>query len=883
MRSDLSEPTGGEHDTVRAYGGQLDPLAQDPVLQAIVEQLRVHRIQFVLVRSSNTLDQAFLSQFLRRAYPQGRVVLDAADELFLRSRQDVSLRGIMVLTTYPLIAEQHLWTPSLRAGSGGSVRVFGQDTAEAIYVAARNLVGPGGEVKAGAPLRDYLPPLWASQADKQDLDGRLSRPATWLTVISHRRFWPVAALTVTPEGKEACSLLAPASLTERKNGETDAARDIRFPLEMQVLLLVCAVLALWHLYCCWFASVTGPVRALSFFVPLPVREHRQLIFFGSLVIGLMGVVLEIFGAKSVKRDASLNLWAFTAVTTGTLLLFPMLSLVGNFNLPRLRTRKEEVKRKPRYFDRWRGWPARYVNWQLLILAAVLFLAILMTGYAAFLQLFLMKGLTDANRFPVMWRSVNVLSGVSPLTPQILLLLGLYGWLWCNLSGAALMGDDRPRLPKEAHFPPQSTDMSLSEDQRRSLLRPFSREEAQNPAEQQALPLGGRWWRAFAVCLVVTTLVFRMALQGWHLRNLGGLRYGYVMFGWLVLCVAILLADTAQVFRTWTRLQQLLAMMDRLRVRRTLAAMKGIAWGSLWGMSGNVLEERYRVLSREVESLEHLAVELQEWMPETLKDLDTREAALKRISTCLEKGKASARWHVALSDQRKRGMTLARWRKRTRGKKKRIWLFVRWCLRRVDRRLVSDVGPMNRFQAELAETAGVIVGRVLIPEWSKEKESLLIEPRQEMRKGEHDGTSKHHFASGDAASPLVRAGEESFLLQYLGFLQNTLGRIRSMVLGMLVLFVGATLAVSSYPFDPLPMLGGLFLAVFVIVGAAVVSVYAAMHRDTTLSYVTNTNPGELGLEFWGQLVTFGIGPLFALLTTLFPSLTDFLGLLYSGSK
>jgi hypothetical protein len=121
---------------------------------------------------------------------------------------------------------------------------------------------------------------------------------------------------------------------------------------------------------------------------------------------------------------------------------------------------------------------------------------------------------------------------------------------------------------------------------------------------------------------------------------------------------------------------------------------------------------------------------------------------------------------------------------------------------------------------------------------------------------------------------VLAAEEFFVLPYLAFIQNILGRIRTIVLGSLFLFVTATFAVSSYPFDPLPVLGGVFLAVFVITGGTVILVFAQMHRDATLSHITNTRPGELGGEFWMHLITFGVGPLLGLLTTLFPSITDF---------
>jgi hypothetical protein len=45
--------------------------------------------------------------------------------------------------------------------------------------------------------------------------------------------------------------------------------------------------------------------------------------------------------------------------------------------------------------------------------------------------------------------------------------------------------------------------------------------------------------------------------------------------------------------------------------------------------------------------------------------------------------------------------------------------------------------------------------------------------------------------------------------------------------------------------------------------------------TLPSATSGTRAGELGMEFWRQLATFGVGPLLGLLTTLFPSITDFM--------
>jgi hypothetical protein len=52
---------------------------------------------------------------------------------------------------------------------------------------------------------------------------------------------------------------------------------------------------------------------------------------------------------------------------------------------------------------------------------------------------------------------------------------------------------------------------------------------------------------------------------------------------------------------------------------------------------------------------------------------------------------------------------------------------------------------------------------------------------------------------------------------------------------------------------------------------IAAVYAQMHRDSTLSLVTDTKPGELGVDFWFKLIGFGAGPILGLLATIFPEL------------
>jgi hypothetical protein len=883
LRGDLTEPASSKHDTVRTYGGQLDPLAQESILLGIVEKLRNKNIQFVLIRSSNTLDEVFLSEFLRRTYPEGRIVLDGADVLFLRSGQGVSLRGVMALSTYPLLTQQQGWTRSLRAHHSGSYRVFGQDSAESIYLATRGLLTTS-EGTQDVPVHDSLPPLWApvvSSVDRQSEDS--ARPTTWLTVIGHRSFWPVAALSeVTKMHSEEQSILRPASQEALAAGDDPAPDDaspgahLVFPLQMKVLLIICTVLGIVHLGCCWFGSVEGPLRALNFFAPLPYPQHRQLIFLGSLMVGLLGAVLAVVGGLTSGTELTTRVWWVMWLTTVLLIGCSVVSLVGNYGLPPLRGCGDSGKEPAKCQSLWIGLFVRIRQRSRLIVSTVVAQGVLVFGYFALLHYYLIGDLFAANRFPTFWRAVNLFSGVSPLLPQVLMLAGLYAWFWCNLNGMALLGEDRPQLPTEAAFkgPERLNGSSAAAKQTRPVMRILSREQMQEPVECDATPLARPWLKIFPVCLVGAALILRIALRGWGLRSLGEMRFGYVMFWWLVVIMALLLTDTVQLLRTWRGLRNLLVLLDRLRLRRTLAAMKGIAWGSVWKMSGNVLEERYRVLSRQFECLRNLDNALRKWKPKP-KERTAKAAALRRLRTCLVSGRRFAEWYVTLSDDEKLPPFHDWYASLTEPRKNKVSAFPEWCWKRLDRKLICAVAPMACFQDELADTAAVIMNRILVPEWMKESHSLLVDKSRLQEHQAPPTDAGHPFTPSSEISDMLRAAEEFFILPYLGFIQNTLGRIRTMVLGLLSLFVGMTLAVSIYPFDPLPVLGGVFLSLFVVVGATVVVVYAGMFRDATLSYVTNTNPGELGLQFWTQLAAFGLGPLFALLTTLFPSMTDFL--------
>jgi hypothetical protein len=248
------------------------------------------------------------------------------------------------------------------------------------------------------------------------------------------------------------------------------------------------------------------------------------------------------------------------------------------------------------------------------------------------------------------------------------------------------------------------------------------------------------------------------------------------------------------------------------------------------MSGNVLDERYRVISLQFESRRHLENTLAE---------RAMDSVLAKLMECRKSGDEFARWFVQLPKDQP----------------------------------ISDLTLLHGFQRELASTAGMVMKNILAPAWQAETNSLIFSSSGQDKKATDDGVGDTGIPTEKLACH-VRAAEEFFVLPYLAFIQNMLGRIRTMALGSLWLFVSTSVAVSSYPFDPLNVLGGIFLAVFLPYSVVTVLIYSQMSRDATLSHITNTNPGELGWDFWQRVTAFGIGPVIGLLTTLFPSISDF---------
>jgi hypothetical protein len=64
-----------------------------------------------------------------------------------------------------------------------------------------------------------------------------------------------------------------------------------------------------------------------------------------------------------------------------------------------------------------------------------------------------------------------------------------------------------------------------------------------------------------------------------------------------------------------------------------------------------------------------------------------------------------------------------------------------------------------------------------------------------------------------------------------------------------MYVLILIGTAQYPFEPKAAVQLMLVLLLAYIVAVVAMVFAQIHRDTTLSHVTRTEPGELGGDFW----------------------------------
>jgi hypothetical protein len=383
-----------------------------------------------------------------------------------------------------------------------------------------------------------------------------------------------------------------------------------------------------------------------------------------------------------------------------------------------------------------------------------------------------------------------------------------------------MGDGRPVLPRRPRERQLGKGNELAEGIEQAAL-PFPN-FGKSTLLLYLLPL-------FLVLLVAIVLqkawmqAFEMILQ-----SLENTAYNRTLHFLIAVALYLIFLECMQFYSTWLMLKRLLVSLDLLPLRRTFAALQGLSMQSLWRLSGAGSRARAKVFSRQMESLAHLDNELNGFEWRNCWTAELRES----VRSTWEEGHAFIK-------RRNDGKDFA----------------------------ILNTGEAKAIRLRFRDCSEMVTEQLLQPEWRHEHGSLDVqEPGAE-------GAAPHEKIRLCENLP-VRAGEEFVCLIYAGYLQNLLGRMRTMVLAVAGVFAAIAVAVGFYPFTPRPTISLALLVLLLAIGTVVGMVFAGLDRDSTLSHITNTEPGSLGTHFWIRMASFVGVPAMGLIVSQFPEITDF---------
>lgn len=851
------DESGSDDDSVAPYAAPQTALSQEAVMLGIVSELQKHRIKFTMVLATDPVDSLFLATYLRQAYGQGQVVISVPDLLFARESTP-GLRGVLSLNSYSLIsglsdrlcrqkasADLHHDRLFVSSGSVGTFNAMvgllsaGETEPQANAAvqgtstttdSQQTSVSASKAVLPDAPYAEYgSPGLRDSNVPCRE------RPLLWLTILGRDGFWPVVGFSQEPMQDEQLPVAffptkgqPTSTLPAGKDGDYslrdwhDAAEeDLRLPGAWKIAYCLCLMLLILHVTLSLSGSVLADSETRAQFARSTDRRGHAILAIGAFALASAFVLVTCMRAPAAQwagnRDLTYLLW----------LPYPLL-LVATI------------------WDLWKLRRAPLIAWLFTAGAIVMTVS----------QMWLAWGSSGAWR--VFWstRMLFLSSGVSPILPVLLLMGAGYWWMWISLRGVCLVDLRRPRLPDPQDLPPEAYRVSDTEaEELRKTAHPFFF------AWQVLLPL---FILGAVVCTVLDFLHPVQTIEGWPFD------LGYALL--LGLIVGTFLGCLFKLLRTWLKCRQVLAGLDRMPLRVAFRRMKDLSWHSFWNPGGSSLRETYKVMERATENQTHLLALVENW--NTPMGDDARRAARKQIRATIEAREALVETYRRIfpaNDQRgaqdNRDSVFLVHLKQAASWIHRVMLsprktfrsfvlkdFKRGCFMSVLLRRVETL------QKEMARTAGVLAKSVLSPLWAEEA-ALTVSTDERL-----------------AANPLpiFRAmAEEYVALVYVNFLVSVLLRIRTLVICAGGLFVLIVLSLNTYPFEPRPALQALAVLLLVAMAAAVGYVYAEMHRDGILSYLTSTKPGELGLDFWLKFISAGAIPVFSLLAAQFPSVNQFL--------
>jgi hypothetical protein len=807
------EISGADDDTIAAFSKQ-SPMSQEGVLLGIVSELRKHATQFVLLRATDPIDLLFLSRYLAAAYPRGRIVTLGADMLFRREVEDSQLHGILALSTYSL-------APTSNHGyaihSKGVVeRQFPSSGEAGTYNALRALFRMRTVPSLGADGRYMLPSdLLLHQYGWREAWQRMQGTG-YEGSIDYRRYNtpPVHLLALGRDDYWPIAHLGPGPepgtswLPLLACPQLEGATlPITTPISWVAAEMIALLLAVGFAASLWLSSLRSPSQLLFSLAPAAADERAAVIALAACVITSIVALLYF---PLLGSDWIINLRSpLRAVLLVALLA--VAAVLGDLG-DRVTRRKSQSRS------------------QLFSLTAPGLIGLTILASILCLVVPLEEPSLDGVRRSQVLRSLQLTSGLSPVLPMLLLLGAWLWWAFHVSASMALLDGRRPRLPKgvvdeRLHSIAESTSddkpgkkKSKKKRERKSKAKSYVVAELLDALHPTEASVGQALFHyglpailsALALALLLSSAQLSPRRMAMSLESDG---FNRVLLLLLWLALAGILGTTLRLWEIWVKSRRLLVNLDSLPLRDGFGRLKGFEWKPLWRLGLFSMAEFRRILT-EVREARRAAERELPWLSSELGEMRSR--------------RVFKLWNVLIGF---RHPFLGNWRRRRRMEAKLIWAYA-------------------GVQDDIARAAGHALD-YLARWWHQE-------PPQ----------------AGGRPSPsevTARACERFVCLVYVSFFLVVLVRLRTLIVAAGGMYILVVVAMTVYPFQPRAAIAAMLAMLLIYLISVVTLVLAQLHRDATLSHLTNTKPGNLGSDFWVRATSFAVLPLLTFLASQFPQI------------
>jgi len=839
----LSLKDSSADDTVPQFSSTQTPLSQEAQLMSIAHQLQRARVEYVLITASNILDELFLAQFLHRACPDARIVFyNGGDRLVERDVDNARYIGSLTITPYNLISLDN----PVAAG-----RAFSDSQAEAIYNAASYIFWKGSQDSRSGQqpkLSGYL------RAENKNLQAPL-----WVTAVGSDGYYPLGLLSGCASNL-ARVLPSIYKGEPRKCVEADISSMHLFApptpnaapsLFWSILCILIAGLCVGHAAVMLSAQYWSPfTRDVAVHQNDQPRRRSVYINIATSVLFCMSFVIAtpMFLVLHVYRWERDNLIvASITLLAGIAAVFAALRMTW----PYLKYTPQKSSKYPTDL---------YFVFNLIALAAVIIIPILWVWICVHDPA---NGTQSHAGLFFSYRCLHPGSGVSPVIPVLLMLVGWYLWSVFQTARLRFSTMNRPRLPDHVTAP-SAYPLFVSDSQLSACRSPvhsclfeniscllITREILRRFTRWSHNKLNGIFFLIYMCLFALCVFCGRIQSLERFLMNPGRRPTAYEFLIALLFFPLIMVALTGwlRMIFIWGSLSRgLLEPLERMPIRVAFTRLKEVGWVTM--LSQSSLHVRWRDMGRSNESVRQLINN--DDLRKAIND-DAKWDALKRTYDDLTLKIRELREHIRLQKRSKNTPAVAM---EHPGDDFDLPL----------EKYRHDLSFIYAIEKRYAAFSELILSDVLIPYWNTKRVGFVEDDTD-------DPGGEHSKPDADAPQdPLyVRLAEELLVFRYVALIRSVLVNIHYLMLFVSSAFVLAIIAWNSYPFQPHQLIDWCFTLLLVFLGAGFVWLLAQMHRNAILSRITDTTPNKLGVDFYLRLVTFGAVPVLTWLAYQFPSI------------